>query len=114
MSNRDTLDIEFNLPKDNDANLANLAKDIDKSSMMEQEKERFKQDTDQRKALVIWMMVVVSMWLIFTCCVVITELCLLKKISDTVFCMLLGTTTVNVLGLAMIVLKGLFPQSKNK
>lgn len=90
----------------------NLPKDIDKSDMAEQERLRFQQDTEQRKTLVIWMMVVVSLWLAFTCSVVITELCFYNKLSDTVLCMLLGTTTANVLGLAMIVLRGLFPQSK--
>ena len=109
MSSKNTLDIDFTLPKEE---TPNLSKDIDKSSMIEQEKERFKQDTGQRKTLVIWMMIVVSLWLAFTCGIVITELYIQKKLSDTVLCMLLGTTTANVLGLAMIVLRGLFPQNK--
>lgn len=90
----------------------NLFKDVDKSTMEEQERLRFKQDTEQRRTLVKWMMIVVSLWLLFTSAIVITELCICKKLSDTVFCMLLGTTTANVLGLAMIVLRGLFPQKK--
>jgi hypothetical protein len=35
---------------------------------------------------------------------------LVVDISDTVLCVLLGTTTINILGLAYIVLKGLFPE----
>ncbi len=104
----DILNIGFpKIPKD-----VNLPKDIDRDDMQAQERERFKQDTEQRKILVIWMMFVVSLWLVFTCSVVITELCIFKKLSDTVFCMLLGTTTINVLGLAQIVLRGLFVPSK--
>lgn len=106
--NKDILDIGFpKLPKD-----VNLPKDIDRDDMRVQERERFKQDTEQRKTLVIWMIIVVSSWLLFTCAVVVAEICICKKLSDTVLCMLLGTTTANVLGLAMIVLQGLFTQHK--
>jgi hypothetical protein len=102
------LDIGFpKLPKD-----VNLPKDIDRDDMRVQEQERFKQDTEQRKTLVVWMIIVVSLWLFFTCAVIFIEIYICKKLSDTTLCMLLGTTTANVLGLAMIVLRGLFPQSK--
>lgn len=58
------LDIGFpKLPKD-----VNLPKDIDRDDMRVQEQERFKQDTEQRKTLVVWMIIVVSLWLFFYMC----------------------------------------------
>lgn len=41
---------------------SNLPKDIDSRDLAEQERERFEQDTKQRKSLVVWMIVVVSIW----------------------------------------------------
>lgn len=60
-----------------------------------------------RTTLVYWMIIVVSAWLVLTAGIVIAQLCL-DQLSDTVMCALLTTTTVNVLGLAVIVLRGLF------
>lgn len=91
---------------------SNLPKDIDSRDLAEQERERFEQDTKQRKSLVVWMIVVVSIWLAFTACVVVTEIALFGKLSDVVMCALLTTTTANVIGLAMVVLKGLFQPKK--
>ena len=65
------------------------------------------------KKLVTWMIVVVSAWLVITAGIVIAQLCL-DHLSDTVLCALLTTTTVNVLGLAVIVLRGLFRDKANK
>ncbi len=82
--------------------------DPDKKGLEEQEKERFAQDTKQRHLLVIWMIIVISGWLI--CVILFTAFnnpwCL--KISDTVLVTLLATTTANVLGLPAIILKDLF------
>ena len=60
-----------------------------------------------RRLLVCWMIIVVSTWLLITAGIVIAQLCM-NQLSDTVLCALLTTTTVNVLGLAVIVLRGLF------
>jgi len=72
---------------------------------------RLEQDTKYRKVLARWVIFTVSIWLLF----VIGALTFNNKcdigISDTVACVLLGTTTLNILGLAYIVLKGLFPDS---
>jgi len=74
--------------------------------------ERLKQDTTERKILSHWVMSVVSIWLLLVIMVVIFNGTCVIKISDAVVCVLLGTTTLNILGLAYIVLKGLFPESK--
>ena len=86
--------------------------DIDASSLKEQEKIRYSQDTKYRKHLTQWVMHIVPIWLsgVF----VVVCLCASKvwELSDLAFSALLTTTTANILGLAYIVLKGMFPQKK--
>ncbi len=77
-----------------------------------QKKMRFSQDTRQRKTLVVWMIWVVSIWLAIVLLIVITNSLLRLGISDEVLVVLLATTTINVLGLANIILKGLFNSHK--
>jgi hypothetical protein len=85
-----------------------LEEDVDKKLA----NKRFEQDTKERKLLSHWVVWVVSVWLFLVIGVLIlTGCCRCVDISDTVLCMLLGTTTINILGLAYIVLKGLFPES---
>ena len=57
----------------------------------------------------IW---VVSIWLAIVLLIVITNSLLRLGISDEVLVVLLATTTINVLGLANIILKGLFNSHK--
>lgn len=86
--------------------------DVDDMTMRQQRKERFSQDTRFRKYLAVWVMWIVPCWLILV--IVILFLCGLQVISlnSKVLITLLATTTVNVLGLAYIVLKGIFPEEK--
>lgn len=86
--------------------------DIDARSMDAQEVIRFRQDTRHRGLLVKWMMIVVSSWLFAV--LAILSISQLLGISDSVLIILLATTTVNVLGLANIILKGLFGDSFKK
>lgn len=85
---------------------------IDAMSMGKQEAIRFAQDTFHRRILVIWMMCVVSLWIAVVLFVVISNKFLSFGISDNVLMVLLATTTVNVLGLAKIILQGLFGRNK--
>lgn len=64
---------------------------------------RYASDTTARNLLTIWASIIVTIWLTLALYIV----CRIK-LSDTVKCMLLGTTTLNVLGLMYIVLKGYF------
>lgn len=75
--------------------------------------ERYQEDTKHRKNLTIWAAVVVSVWLM----AVLSILFILAfhekegiapRLSDTVMVALLSTTTLNVLGMMVIVLRGLF------
>lgn len=72
---------------------------------------RYRQDTIERKLLSHWVVWIVSVWLGLTALILILMGCGVIAMSDVVVCMLLGTTTANILGLAYIVLKGLFPEN---
>jgi len=93
--------------------------DIDSETLAEQidlkraQTDRYKSDTKDRKWLAEWSTAVVSIWLF---CVL---LILIKNndsihLSDTVLNVLLGTTTLNVLGLMFIVLRGHFNKSESR
>lgn len=86
--------------------------DVDDMTMRQQRKERFTQDTRFRKYLAVWVMWIVPCWLVLV--IAILFFCGFQKMSldSKVLIALLATTTVNVLGLAYIVLKGIFPEEK--
>lgn len=91
----------------------NSLDDVDDMTMRQQRKERFSQDTRFRKYLAIWVMWIVPVWLLAV--IVILILCGIEifSLKSNVLITLLATTTVNVLGLAYIVLKGLFTDPQN-
>ncbi len=91
--------------------------DIDSDDLDLQKKRyenlRYKEDTESRKKLAYWAATVVSIYLLC----VLTILILNHQyiyLSDTVLSVLLGTTTLNVLGLMYIVLKGYFKIENRK
>lgn len=86
--------------------------DVDDKSMREQRKARFSQDTRFRKHLANWVMIIVPSWLFLVIVILFFAGFNLLKLQTEVLITLLATTTVNVLGLAYIVLKGIFPESK--
>lgn len=87
--------------------------DIDSKGIRAQERERYKQDTRYRKYLALWVMVIVPIWLVTILLIVCMCASKVWNLSDVQMSTLLATTTVNVLGLAYIVLKGLF-QNRNE
>ena len=86
--------------------------DTDKHDMHEQEKTRFEQDTDFRRYLAIWVMIIVPVWLVIVYAVLILNGTGCIRVDPKVMVSLLVTTTANVLGLAYIVLKGIFSIKK--
>ncbi|MFC6095784.1 hypothetical protein ACFPVY_03925 [Flavobacterium qiangtangense] len=75
---------------------------------------RYEQDTNHRNGLVVWAATLVSLWLL---CVIIilTRNTNEYQLSENIVIALLTTTTINVLGLMIIVLNDLFKgKSKNK
>jgi predicted anti-sigma-YlaC factor YlaD len=87
---------------------------IDNESLATQEKERYKQDTRQRKFLARWVVWATSIWLGVVLVIIFFQGFSLITLDNTVVNVLLATTTVNVLGLAYIVLEGLFGKSKRR
>lgn len=85
-----------------------IQKDPDAEDLETQERKRYAQDTTYRKHLAIWVMFVVSIWLLTVLCAVFLTGLTILTLTSTVLCTLLATTTINVLGLAYIVLRGIF------
>lgn len=105
---------EKNVSRDMGINTPN---NIDIQNKNYQERLRYQQNTQHRDYLVNWVVITNSIWLIIVIIIVIAHGAKgpsvdLFNLSDKVIITLLGTTTVNVLGLAYIVLKGLFPPDK--
>lgn len=82
--------------------------DYDSENMIRQKTERYIQDTGHRHTLILWMMTIVSLWLMAVIFIVAFNGLLNLSINDTVMVTLLATTTANVLGLPLIILKDLF------
>lgn len=80
----------------------------DAEDLETQERKRYAQDTTYRKLLAKWVMWVVSIWLGVVLLIIILTGLKLMAFTPTVLVTLLATTTINVLGLAFIVLRGLF------
>lgn len=99
-------DVEENKPSP-------LLNNVDNVSLSEQIK-RYTQDTKQRLFLAKWVVLTSSIWLGFVLLIVILVGSCVLILSDIVLNVLLATTTANVLGLAYIVLKGLFGNSNIK
>lgn len=89
-----------------------VLEDVDDKSMRQQRKERFSQDTRFRRHLANWVMIIVPCWLFLVIVILFFHGFGLIFLPTEVIITLLATTTVNVLGLAYIVLKGIFPEGK--
>jgi len=114
----DFIDIDYNPDKQSLAKSDILSRaEIDADSLGLKTQEtilRYRQDTKERKLLSHWVVWVVSIWLLLTITVLLLNRLLRFNLSDVVCCTLLGTTTANILGLAFIVLQGLFPNNKER
>nr|DAN71207.1 MAG TPA: hypothetical protein [Caudoviricetes sp.] len=74
--------------------------------------ERYKDTSQLRRHTGYWVMIVVSQWLFVVICLVILVGLRSLELTDSVIITLLGTTTVNIIGLPFVLLKGLYPQDK--
>lgn len=90
---------------------SNLDKlDIDgqiKALSFHEELKRFNQDTKNRSVLARWTFGIISVWLI-----AVLILLSFNFLSESVYITLLATTTVNIIGLPAIVLRGYFVSEK--
>ncbi|MCD6010459.1 MAG: hypothetical protein K0Q79_321 [Flavipsychrobacter sp.] len=107
---------EVNFPGNrgtSDGETSDGKEDIDSETLQEQidlkkaQTERYKSNTKDRVWLAEWAASVVSIWLALVFIILISNSSKLH-LSDTVLNVLLGTTTLNVLGLIFIVLRGHF------
>lgn len=104
-------------------NQITVVEDVDTLTLSGQQKarvERIRQNTLSRTKLTTWTSLAVSFWLIsvvvllfcnkgrFTFNLLNYKIDIIPNVSDSVLEVLLVTTTLNVLGLSFIVLKGLF------
>lgn len=98
------------------------ARDVDRATkqvisleerLKEAELNRYNQDTQHRGNLSVWAGALVSFWLVSVLLILVGNNSS-YKLHDSVLITLLGTTTLNVLGLMVIVLSDLFNKSKNK
>lgn len=71
---------------------------------------RFSQDTKHRNTLVYWVMSVTCVWIVAVLVVVFLVGYRRMELSSSVLVTLLATTTANVLGLPLVVLRGLFKE----
>ena len=71
---------------------------------------RFASDTQKRNTLSTWAATLVSLWLISVLLILVGNTST-YKLESNVLVALLATTTLNVLGLMYIVLKGLFGEN---
>lgn len=88
-------------------------KDVDRDNLPKQKAIRYGKDTAHRGGLIRWVKWVVSLSLILTFSILSLNRWLGLNISDSVLIALLTTTTANILGLAYIILKGLFYSQDN-
>jgi len=77
---------------------------------------RVHENTKSRKRLEIWATIVISLYLVLICLIFVlnslkTKGGVILECNPNLMIALLTTTTVNILGLVVIVLKGYFPQN---
>lgn len=84
----------------------------DLSEKIDPPTERYKDTSQLRRHTGYWVMIVVSQWLFVVICLVILVGLKSLELNDSVIITLLGTTTVNIIGLPYVLLKGLYPQDK--
>ena len=82
----------------------------DEYDLGKQKSWRYYHDTIHRKHLICWVMWIIPLWLIAV--LAITAFASPGQVSDTVKTTLLVTTTANVIGLALVVLKGMFAKEE--
>ena len=86
--------------------------DVDTKDIKNQLLERYGQDTRFRKHLARWVMCIIPLWLIAVITIIVLCGIGFINLEKEVLITLLATTTANILGLAFVLLKGLFGDIK--
>lgn len=82
---------------------------IDNDNLHEQKRMRYAQDTHYRRVFSWWVIGLVSLWFLAIISITFLEGLGVMQLPIAAYSTLLATTTANILGLAYIVLKGMFP-----
>lgn len=88
--------------------------DFDSMTMEGQEALRYNSDTKERHSFSCWVRWINSAYLFAGVAVMVADGAQWIQLSDGVIITMLGTTTLNVLGLAFIILHGLFDKEKKQ
>jgi hypothetical protein len=109
-NNKETSFDKINIEEEVDLNSCGVSGhvDVDGYDLKDQVRKRFDDNTRHRGTLVYWVMWIVSVWLFLVICVVSLSGLKLFTLSESVLITILTTTTVNILGLPLIILRGLF------
>lgn len=73
---------------------------------------RYSDTSTLRKCSAVWVMIVVSVWLLVVLLILILCGASVITIQSGVLIALLGTTTANIIGLPLVLLKGLYPKEE--
>lgn len=77
------------------------------------EVERYREDTSLRGSLAKVFTIIISLWLLAVILILVGNNCNNYKLSDNVLITLLVTSTANVIGMMLIILKNLFPSNES-
>ncbi len=99
-----------NLPK----NLPTEKAEVEDNSLFLSKKERYIQNTELRGTLSRVFTIIIACWLLAVILILVGNNCNHYNLSDSVLITLLTTTTIQVLGMMLIILWDLFPGKKNK
>ena len=91
-----------------------LDDDLDIRDLDYQHGKRYSQDTQQRKNLATWVTTIISVWLGSILIIFVCSGCGVLVYESSVIIALLSTTTVNIIALGVIVMKGLFGDASPK
>jgi hypothetical protein len=100
-------DIKDLLTEGTDTSAVELEDDYDEMDLSWQKARRYALDTKLRVGLARWIQWLISIWLLLVMAVLVLSM-FCGRIESSVLIALLTTTTVNILGLPFIILKGLF------
>lgn len=98
------------LPK----NLPTEKAEVEDNSLFQSKKDRYIQNTELRGTLARVFTMIIALWLLAVILILVGNNCNHYNLSDSVLNTLLTTTTIQVLGMMLIILWDLFPGKKNR
>ena len=72
------------------------------------------QDLTLRWIVGIWVLILVSLWMVLVAVLLISDACDCSKMSESTRLGVLGSTTVSVIGVSVVVVTSLFPKTASQ